>query len=271
MMYHSVTDGYSRKHSHLGHEMLFIQSGEGVYLAGERVIPVRAPALVSVEGRVPHGPHIRGRYERWNVVALPELFTEDSAAEALEIVQAAFRAIPGGVAVVSLSPREAARVEALFRSLGEELRSRPAPFSAEILCLKLAELAFLFRRFHEEEAKPPEVDTRTPKPRKDDKVGDALRYIEAHLDEELNADTLAAALHYSRAQVYRLIREGTGHSLGQYIRQRRIAKARRLLEVSDLSVTDIARSVGMPHLPHFCKVFREMTQFTPTEYRMRHR
>lgn len=279
MCYHSVTDGYTSTHRHPGREMLFVRSGEGVYLSSDRVIPLQGPSLVWIDSRYPHGPHMRGRYERWNVVALPQSNAQLNAENALFIgptkIRSALNYLPEGVAVASVPGEYVRRVVELFTSIDDELNTG-APFAAEILSLKLAEVGYLFQRFLSNQLPiPPDQDLEGAQRERseangiDAKIADAIAYIESHLDEELTADTLSEVLHYSRAQVYRLIRAGTGDSLGHYVKRRRIAKAQRLLELSDLSVKEIARRVGLPHPPHFCKVFREMTNLTPTEYRER--
>ncbi len=271
MCYHSVTDGYTSHHRHPGREILFVRSGEGVYISGDRAIPLEAPSLVWIDSRFPHGPDMKGRYERWNVVALPHVRaaanSDDRNAEdpfqhptTLPDLDGL---LPQGVAVTQIPKEYVSRVEELFTTIGEEL-NRAAPFAYEILTLKLTEIDLLFRRFLGHSTTTAQAISASDH---DPKIAAAIDYIESHLDQELTAASLSELLHYSRAQVYRLIRWGTGCSLGEYVRMRRIAKAKRLLRSTTLTIKEIARLVGYPHPPHFCKVFREITNLTPTQYR----
>ena len=151
----------------------------------------------------------------------------------------------------------ARRVEDAFVALSEE-QSDSGPHSAEYLLLKVREILFDFRRYlHPQEGA--DGPQRAGVKGMADNAGldrNILAFIEARLREPLSAERIAAALHYSRSQVYRTVRSATGETLGQYLKRRRVARAMRLLTTTDLPVTQIAASVGMRDLPHFCKVFR---------------
>ena len=52
-----------------------------------------------------------------------------------------------------------------------------------------------------------------------------------------------------------------------YLHRWRVRQARRLLEETGRSVTDIAGAVGFPDSGHFARVFRQETGVSPREYR----
>ena len=52
----------------------------------------------------------------------------------------------------------------------------------------------------------------------------------------------------------------------QYVLDIRIRKAKQLLCDTPFSVTAIAEECGFSSVYHFCRVFKEKTGFTPTEY-----
>ncbi|MBK0039403.1 MULTISPECIES: helix-turn-helix domain-containing protein [unclassified Enterococcus] len=54
-----------------------------------------------------------------------------------------------------------------------------------------------------------------------------------------------------------------------WIRERRINKAKELLDKTSNSITDICFTVGFENLSHFSKVFKKLTGYTPISYRQR--
>jgi AraC-like DNA-binding protein len=58
-----------------------------------------------------------------------------------------------------------------------------------------------------------------------------------------------------------------GQAPHQYLLQRRVERARQLLETSELSITAIGLEVGFGSGQHLARVFRRLTGCTPREYR----
>jgi transcriptional regulator GlxA family with amidase domain len=55
----------------------------------------------------------------------------------------------------------------------------------------------------------------------------------------------------------------------RYLLERRVDRARQLLETSELSITAIGIEVGFGSGQHLARVFRRLTGYTPREYRRR--
>ena len=62
-----------------------------------------------------------------------------------------------------------------------------------------------------------------------EKIADALSYINEHLREELNVDELAAREYLSRYYFMRLFKAQTGYTVHNYIRQKRLNLGARLI------------------------------------------
>ncbi len=84
---------------------------------------------------------------------------------------------------------------------------------------------------------------------------------------ELNVDYIANALNISRVTLYRKFLEETGRSPSQYIKSRRLIRAAQMLTSTDLSVSQIAYSVGYNDPLYFSKLFREQYHQSPTAFR----
>lgn len=96
-----------------------------------------------------------------------------------------------------------------------------------------------------------------------------LDYINNHYTQKIALDDVAAAVGLSRFRVAHLIKEVTGKTIVQHIRQLRIQRAVQLLETSDMDYADIAYELGFSDQSYFIKQFRERTGTTPAKYRKR--
>ncbi len=98
-------------------------------------------------------------------------------------------------------------------------------------------------------------------------VGKALDYIAANYAEAITLDDIATAAGLSTFRIAHLLKESTGKTALQNIHYLRIQEARRLLETSDLSCTDIAYETGFGDQSYFIKQFRKWMGITPAKYR----
>ncbi len=95
----------------------------------------------------------------------------------------------------------------------------------------------------------------------------AIDFIEAHADEQVALADLAQAAGLSRMYFAAQFREAMGLRPHEYLLQRRIEKARAMLQASDLPIVQVALSVGFSSQTHFTTVFKRFTGLTPYRYR----
>jgi AraC family transcriptional regulator len=95
-----------------------------------------------------------------------------------------------------------------------------------------------------------------------------LEYIDAHVDQNLGLQTLAALSGLSEDHFARAFRAATGVPPYRYLLQRRLARARQLLESSNLTIVEIAQELGFSDQSHLTKLFRRETGMTPREVRV---
>ncbi|EFM11808.1 two component transcriptional regulator, AraC family [Paenibacillus curdlanolyticus YK9] len=95
----------------------------------------------------------------------------------------------------------------------------------------------------------------------------AQQYIEEHFEDEISREELADYVFLNPAYLSRLFRKETGQSITDYATERRMMKAKWLLEQRTDRISDIAVSVGYSNFSHFSKLFKKATGVTPQEYR----
>lgn len=87
---------------------------------------------------------------------------------------------------------------------------------------------------------------------------------------KLDTSKLANSLGISTIQLNRRINSITGYNTTTYITQLRMNYAKRMLDSKqDLSISDIANKCGYDDVAYFCRIFKQTTQMTPSQYRKR--
>ncbi|MDD2710575.1 MAG: helix-turn-helix domain-containing protein [Verrucomicrobiae bacterium] len=98
----------------------------------------------------------------------------------------------------------------------------------------------------------------------------AMRHIEAHLQEDIGRDDVARIACLSPSHFSRLLRKKTGWTFTELMGMARVNKAREMLVRTGKGLTEIAIECGFCDQSYFTKVFRKQTGLTPRDYRLRH-
>lgn len=91
--------------------------------------------------------------------------------------------------------------------------------------------------------------------------------IDAHLFEDLRISDLAYISGFSLSSFKRKFHKVFGMSPAQYIKKKRLEKAKELLEHTDMRISEIAFDCGFNDLGYFSKCFTAAFHLPPREYR----
>ena len=95
----------------------------------------------------------------------------------------------------------------------------------------------------------------------------AIDYIESHLHEKLDLETIAEALHYSKYHLHRMFTATVGLTIQTYAQRRRLTEAAKMLVFSDKPILEIALTAGYESQQSFTDSFRAMYKKAPNQYR----
>jgi AraC-like DNA-binding protein len=96
-------------------------------------------------------------------------------------------------------------------------------------------------------------------------------FIDRHYAKALTIEALASRANLSPYHFIRIFRAAFGQTPHQYLRAKRIERAKELLVTTPLPITEICDQVGFQSLGSFCTLFRRLTGETPAEFRSKRR
>ncbi|MBV6645688.1 MAG: helix-turn-helix domain-containing protein [Cyclobacteriaceae bacterium] len=101
----------------------------------------------------------------------------------------------------------------------------------------------------------------------DHEIATIQAYIH-HADKmQMTVDDLAERSNLNRRTFSRRFIKATGENPASYLKRVQMEKAKDLFEASNMSVNEVAYEVGYNDIPSFRRVFKQITGFTPLEYR----
>lgn len=103
----------------------------------------------------------------------------------------------------------------------------------------------------------------------DNLVSDAMRYIAAHVREELTVQAIADAMEVSRSTLLRHFEEALGRSPAHEISRLRLDYLKKLLSETKQTIAEVGLICGFSSASHFTRFFKRETGQTPSMYRKR--
>ncbi len=101
----------------------------------------------------------------------------------------------------------------------------------------------------------------------DDRIRLVVDAVLKNLKRPHSIATLADLATLSESRLSHLFKEEMGVTIQRFIEDQRIHRARRLLELTSLSVGEIAEESGFPNVYYFSNRFKKATGLSPTGYR----
>lgn len=97
-----------------------------------------------------------------------------------------------------------------------------------------------------------------------EKIVDILNYVNEHLTEDINIDTLANSFYLSRYYLMHSFKEETGYTIGNYITTKRLLLAKDLI-ANGMPITTACYECGFKNYSTFSRAYKKNFNSTPTE------
>lgn len=101
---------------------------------------------------------------------------------------------------------------------------------------------------------------------KDERLLEITNYIYANY-KSVTLEDLSEKFFLSKPYLSKYIKEKSGMTFGDILKQIRMKKARAMLRSGNATVESIAEMVGYQNVEHFNRVFKKMYHMTPVQYR----
>ena len=98
-------------------------------------------------------------------------------------------------------------------------------------------------------------------------INDILSYINENLDKNITNEDLASVAHMHPNHMIRFFKNKTDQTPAKYVTMQKMEYAKRMLESSDLNITEITEKIGIDDMSHFSKLFKKFYAVSPAKYR----
>ncbi len=95
-----------------------------------------------------------------------------------------------------------------------------------------------------------------------------MQYLLDHRYQKISLDDTASVANLSKEAFCRYFKLRTRKTFTQYLLQLRINEAQKLLQETDLGISEIAFQVGFENLSYFNRSFKKITGLTPRDFKM---
>ena len=241
-------------HYHEFCKLMLLHSGSGGYCVEGRHYQLQAGDLVLVGCRCIHRPEFEpgSPYERTIIYISPEFLRKNSTPDC--DLESCFTQAPSHV----LRPgRQQQKLFSLADRLEQELSADGygrVILSSSLLLGLLVEIA---RAIRQEGTMP------TPSQPGSARVQEILRYLDAHLTEDITIEQLAQEFFLSKYHMMRLFRRETGESIHGYLSERRLLHAKDLMQQGK-SATQACFLSGWGSYSSFTRAYSKRFGTTPT-------
>ena len=243
-------------HYHEFCKLLLLVSGRGGYVVDGQRYLLQPGDVVLVDSRSVHRPELESEnpYERIIIYISPEFLQKMSTADCdlLDIFQ-----MDAGH-VLRLKETERKKIFAMTAALEKELSG--SDYGREIVSN-----AYLLRLLVEIGRQRRRTDVHNPHPviPENPRVLEWMAYIDKHLTEDLDMDTLAERFFISKYHMMRLFHRETGFTIHTYLLQRRLLVARQLIDKGMLA-TEACYRCGFRSYSSFTRAYNKHFGSTPT-------
>ena len=259
----SIRKDRHRPHRHDFYQIFWLTRGERMFNIDFDNFPVRAPSFVFVP---PGAVHTFGTLELTGgyMVSFQQDFLE-AQGHSVDLFQDCPAFDPAHFqAVVEVSPEVAERVTGWLQSTYAEFISKQLGYQTAIAAL-LRILFVEIRRALSSQIVANFSQKYSPL------TARFLRRLHSRPYQISSASEVSRFHGVSRSWLNQLVRKETGRNLTEHLQERLILESKRLLAHSDLNISEIAYQLGFDDASYFARLFKQIAETSPSEFRDLHR
>jgi len=98
---------------------------------------------------------------------------------------------------------------------------------------------------------------------KNEHVLKIIRYIGEHITEKMTLETISRQINLTKEYTSHIFKKETNKSLTDYINERKMFFAKELIQSHELSLVDVASTLGYENYTYFSRLFKKYFDVTP--------
>lgn len=250
--------------SHNFWELVFIDSGKGLVVSGDKKITLKQSQIIFHKPNVSHTITTGDNFCNSVIVSFEasgrtmsffedKVFTLDSYQKELlsAIVREGKTCYQGKLNDVNQ----------------KKLEKRPdAPFGAEQVIKNNLELLLISVIRNNRDATSLTKESDRISAHAEQIVKLIFKILNSKIYSTVNLDDIAKELYFSKTYIKSVFKKQTGTSIIQYFNRLKIDEAKRLISLKTYSFTEIAQKMGFSSVHYFTRLFKSVTDMTPSEY-----
>ncbi len=166
-----------------------------------------------------------------------------------------------------LSDKEEKKIIEIIKNIEQEYHSNIDNFSQSVIIAELDLLLTYSDRFYNRQFITRKKDNHRILNQLDTFLTGYFNNVDLAIKGIPTVELIAGNLNISANYLSHLLKMLTGQSTKQFIHDKLIDLAKEKLSTTDLSVNEIAYSLGFEHPQSFSKLFKSKTNFSPIEFR----
>lgn len=256
-----------QEHTHDFIEIAFITSGSGLHFINGTSFYVERGDLLFINFTQTHSFYTYSEMTLVNCLVNPEfisheLIDSENAFEMLTLASFAefFAGVDDLTPKVSFRGMKLLEVETLIENMFKEFQGKQTGYKMIVKGYLQVLLAKIFRQMKSSHGSPILQNENKITPY-------ILKYIEENCFEKITLKEVAQKCCYNPSYFSRIFKDCFGKSMTEYIHEKRIIEAVRLLKETDSSVEDVCYAVGYKEKKQFYKIFKEYMGVTPSKIR----
>ena len=255
-------------HVHEFAELIFVSEGAATHYVDDRCYEMAAGDLLFVNFGQKHS-FIGGEgYQYYNLLYVPEFFSSElmNSENIYDIFKISlfreFEANPSEeTQLVRFRGAEYLEIRKLIEDMRKEFERKEIGYRGVLTGYSRVLFSKILRRL-------PVAEVGTEVQKCINRLtADVLTYIDSRCFEKVSLREIAEQTFYNPSYLSRLFKMQYGVSLSEYIKEKRMEEAARLLQAGALSNEEIMNRVGYTDKKQFYRNFRDVYHQTPAEYR----
>ena len=251
------------EHTHDFLEIVYILSGRGQHSVNGRSYKVQRGNLLFINFGQTHAFSPAGEMEIVNCLVNPQFIDHEliHVANAMEILALSSFAdfelpVDKLIPMLLFSGHEMLEVEKLLHSMIDEFRLQAVNYKTALKGYLLVLLTKIFRAM--QQANSAAIINQMSR-----LMPEILQYIEDNFARRITLPELAQKCFYNPSYFSKVFKDYCGKNLTEFIAEKRILEASRLLHETGLSIEEIAQQVGYQDRKQFYEVYKKIMGVPP--------